>query len=455
MKRFSVSLAVISLFMTIAWCTNARAGGDRTGTVSISPLIGGCLFEGDQRLKTSMAYGGALGYNINENIGIELGASFIDSGTRHGDSVNVDTYFYHLDGLYHIAPPWGEGFQPYMAAGIGGMTFDYKGNVDGKDLSDTAFAFNYGGGFEYFLTDNFALRGDVRHIITTNGGFNDLLCTAGVTLFFGGEKPEPVAKAAPPPPPPPPVKKVEPAPAPAPSEVCIDLNVEFDFDKDNVKPEYHDDIKRVADFLDENPTFKGTIEGGTDAVGTEDYNLDLSRRRAESVKKYLVDEFGIDPDRLKPVGYGKARPIATNLTEEGRQKNRRAVRVYCSSGEDFSLSAPAQKCIVLKVDFGVGSADVDPEKYSDAFKEVADYMKSHPDYVGTVEGYTDDTGPGKYNLELSRKRAENVKEILVDVYGVPPDRLKTEGLGESRPINSNETIKGRASNRYAVQVICD
>jgi len=417
--------------------------------------MGVCLFEGDQRLKASMAFGGTLGYNLDEHISMELGASFIDTGRKHGEGVDVDTYFYHLDGLYHFDPTWGAGFQPYVAAGIGGMTFDYRGKVDNKDPSETAFAFNYGGGFEYFLQDNFALRGDVRHIITTNGGFNDLLCTAGLTLYFGGEKHETMAEAAPPPPPPPPppAKKVETAPKPG--VVCIDLKVEFDFDKANVKPEFRDDIKRVADFLNENPSFKGTIEGGTDAVGTEDYNLALSERRAESVKKYLVDEFGIAPSRLTTVGYGKARPIATNLTAEGRQKNRRAVRVYCSSGADYSMPVPAQKCIVLKVDFKVGSADVDPEMYSDAFKEVADYMMAHPDYVGTVEGYADATGPGRYNTDLSDRRAENVKKVLVENYGVPADRLKTEGFGETRPIYSNETVEGRASNRYAVQVICD
>jgi len=416
--------------------------------------MGICIFEGDQRLKTSMAFGGVFGYNFDENISMELGASFIDTGYKHGDSVEVDAYFYHLDGLYHFEPIWSDSFQPYVAAGIGGMTFDYDGKVNGKDLSESAFAFDYGGGFEYFLMGNFALRGDVRHIITTNGGFNDLLCTAGVTLYFGGEGSGPMAEA-PPPPPPPPARKAEAAPAPAPKEVCIDLKVGFDFDKDNIKPEYRGDIKRVADFLDDNRSFKGTIEGGTDAVGTEDYNLDLSKRRAESVKNYLVNEFGIDPSRLRTVGYGEARPVATNLTADGRQRNRRAVRVYCASGADFSIIGPAQKCIVLKVNFAVGSADVDPEMYSDAFKEVADYMKSHTDYVGTVEGYADATGTGRYNVDLSNRRAENVKNVLVMNYGVPADRLKTEGFGDTRPINSNETVEGRASNRYAVQVICD
>jgi OOP family OmpA-OmpF porin len=338
------------------------------------------------------------------------------------------------------------------------MTFNYRTNGHGNDPSGTAFAMNYGGGFEYFIVDNFALRGDLRHVITTNGGFNDLMGTVGITVLFGGRQApasEPVAVTPPPPPAPEPAPVVE-APAPKKQgEVCIDLKVEFDFDKDDVKPEYNDDIKRVADFLKANPTFHGTIEGGTDAVGSEEYNLGLSLRRAESVKKYLVDNFGIDSTRLKTVGYGKVKPIATNLTAEGRQINRRAVRVYCSSGEDVAPPPVAQKCIVLKVDFAVGSSKVDPEKYANAFKEIADYMKAHPDFVGTVEGYADASGTAQQNMDLTMKRAESVKKVLVEKYGVPANRIRAEGYGKERPINTNETVEGRSGNRYAVQMICE
>ena len=130
-------------FLVLLTSTTAFAG-NRAGAVTLSPYFGGCLFEGDQHLKTSMVYGGALGYDFTDNLGTELGFSFIDSGTRHGHSVDVDTYFYHLDGLYHFTG-LGE-FQPFFAAGIGGMTFDHKRNSGNSNNStDSAFAFNYGG----------------------------------------------------------------------------------------------------------------------------------------------------------------------------------------------------------------------------------------------------------------------------------------------------------------------
>jgi len=102
----------------------------------------------------------------------------------------------------------------------------------------------------------------------------------------------------------------------------------------------------------------------------------------------------------------------------------------------------------------VGSSEVDPQ-YNDSFKGMADYMKEHPAYVGTIEGNADATGSDKLNLDLSIKRAESVKKYLVDNYGIPADRLNTRGMGKRRPINSNDTPEGRAANRYAVQVICE
>jgi outer membrane protein OmpA-like peptidoglycan-associated protein len=124
--------------------------------------------------------------------------------------------------------------------------------------------------------------------------------------------PAPVAKPEPPP-----------APAPPPEKICMTLNVEFDFDKSDVKPKYHDVIGKVAEFMKEYPTATTVIEGHADNRGKYEYNIKLSERRAESVKNYLVEKFGIEASRLSTKGYGYTKPIATNSTAAGRQKNRR------------------------------------------------------------------------------------------------------------------------------------
>ncbi len=117
------------------------------------------------------------------------------------------------------------------------------------------------------------------------------------------------------------------APAPMKEKVIIELNVEFDTAKAIVKEKYHNNIKKVADFMKEFPDTNATIEGHTDNVGNAAYNQRLSEERANSVRQYLIDKFGIDASRLTSVGYGLSRPIASNDTAEGKQKNRRVVAV--------------------------------------------------------------------------------------------------------------------------------
>jgi OOP family OmpA-OmpF porin len=114
-------------------------------------------------------------------------------------------------------------------------------------------------------------------------------------------------------------------PVPIKEKVSITLHIEFDFDKDTVRPVYHSHIMKVANFLKAYPETNAVLEGHTDIRGTEAYNLDLSKRRAESVKSYLVDKFGISSSRISTKGFGYSQPVATNKTDEGRQQNRRVV----------------------------------------------------------------------------------------------------------------------------------
>jgi OmpA-OmpF porin, OOP family len=108
-----------------------------------------------------------------------------------------------------------------------------------------------------------------------------------------------------------------------PEKTSITLKVEFDTGKADIKSKYHDEIGKVADFLKKYPTATGTIAGHTDSIGNAVMNQNLSQQRAESVKNYLVQKFGIDPARLATKGYGMTRPIADNKTAAGREKNRR------------------------------------------------------------------------------------------------------------------------------------
>lgn len=439
MKRMVIGLTVL---LALAAATPGLAEV-KAGSVSISPYIGGYLFEGNQDLKHAPVFGLRGGYHFTKSLGLEGYVHYVKSEYKDlTGNPDMKVLGYGIDGLYHFMP--GSRLVPFLAAGIGVSHYDPAGMANHDKLT-----LNYGAGLKYFLTDNIALRADVRHVNPLNDHYNDLLYTVGVTFAFGGEKkPAPVvtetraaepAAAAPVavvrdsdgdgvlddrdkcPGTPAGVKvdadgcpldsdkdgvydyldkcpgtpygvkvdrdgcpldsdkdgvldyldkcpgtpygvkvdasgcpldtdgdgvldyldkcpgtpagvKVDmdgcPLPMPPKEKAIVEkgrvtLNVEFDFDKAVVKKPYYDEIGQLAEVLKKYPDLKITIEGHTDGVGKLEYNEKLSQLRAEAVKKCLVERFGIDAARLKTKGYGPIRPIASNATKEGRQKNRR------------------------------------------------------------------------------------------------------------------------------------
>jgi outer membrane protein OmpA-like peptidoglycan-associated protein len=105
----------------------------------------------------------------------------------------------------------------------------------------------------------------------------------------------------------------------------VALNVLFDFNSDKILQNYSSDLDKLGRVLTtpQYSAYRVEIEGHTDSIGSDSYNRRLSERRAESVKRYLVQHFPIQSDRLVVRGYGKSKPITSNDTPEGRDKNRR------------------------------------------------------------------------------------------------------------------------------------
>jgi lipid-binding SYLF domain-containing protein len=106
--------------------------------------------------------------------------------------------------------------------------------------------------------------------------------------------------------------------------------VHFASGKADITPDSDASLTKVAQALNDNPGWKVQIEGFTDSTGNKEMNLKLSQDRAAAVMNWLTDH-GIDRSRLAAKGYGETRPIATNSTESGREKNRRVELVRASS----------------------------------------------------------------------------------------------------------------------------
>jgi outer membrane protein OmpA-like peptidoglycan-associated protein len=106
------------------------------------------------------------------------------------------------------------------------------------------------------------------------------------------------------------------------SSVDIDQTIYFDLNKARIKSRSHKLLNAVVKLLEANPELRVRVEGHTDDTGTPEWNQELSEKRAEAVRQYLIKK-GIAEDRLESAGYGTTRPVVEGTSERARKKNRR------------------------------------------------------------------------------------------------------------------------------------
>jgi OmpA-OmpF porin, OOP family len=240
---------------------------------------------------------------------------------------------------------------PYLLFGGGVVRNDVRPN----ELDDTSPLFNVGAGIVGPLQTRW-LRYRAETRLMHNDYLNDrtdFRLSLGLEVVLGDFPPEPVP---PPPPPPPPVERIVevPVPVPAPDsdgdgvpdshDRCPDTlpgvkvdgfgcaieerqtvelrDVTFEFNSSVLTANGRSVLEPAVKFLLNQPQLRAEVAGHTDSVGSDAYNLRLSRQRAESVRSYLVSR-GVAAGQLTAVGYGESRPVASNQTDEGRARNRR------------------------------------------------------------------------------------------------------------------------------------
>jgi OOP family OmpA-OmpF porin len=180
---------LVIVLMVIAFVMTAQAE-EVAGSFSLTPYIGGYLFDNKQHVSNAPVYGISLGYNFTKYFGVEGSGEYIatkynfplsDSQTTVGN--------YRLDGILNLIPD--SRIVPFVFVGLGAQTIDYP-----KDVSNSrASAVDFGAGLNFFITDWVALRADIRdiyhfdiHDITGGGNLNDFEYTLGLSFYFGGQK---------------------------------------------------------------------------------------------------------------------------------------------------------------------------------------------------------------------------------------------------------------------------
>src|SRR6476469_1986387 len=123
--------------------------------------------------------------------------------------------------------------------------------------------------------------------------------------------------------------------------VVTETSVHFGFNKDNLTKKAKEALDQIATDVANAKGYIITVEGGTDSVGSQDYNYDLSERRADSVIQYLASQHNIPAHKVYLIGLGKDKPVESNKTQAGRAKNRRVdVRLMTNSTDS---GTPAQQ----------------------------------------------------------------------------------------------------------------
>lgn len=327
MKKIAIALvAATALF-----------AADSAYNYELTPTIGGVHPEGNLGTNDHAAIGLRVGRNL-ENFfldQVELGFNYSNNIKEFGEKGNATRYFVNVIkdfGLTSNLSLYG-----LLGAGWEDVSAKFVDNEDG------GFG-QYGLGLKYKVTDNFALRAEAVDAIKFEHGDHNLFYTLGFAVGFG-EKAAPVVAAAPEPKPMMPkavnldddndgvLNDVDKCPN-TPAGVVVDetgcekvivlrdIGVNFAFDSYKVTPKYLEEIKKVAEFMSENPGYRVVLEGHTDSVGAEAYNQKLSEKRANAVAKAL-EGLGVSANKITTVGYGELKPIADNKTKEGRAENRR------------------------------------------------------------------------------------------------------------------------------------
>lgn len=332
-------------------------------------------------------------------------------------------------------------------------TFSSTGpiSVPGPDRTARETNLKLGVGAQWAFSNRFAARIEAERyrIDDAIGNKGDIDLYSLNLLMRFGENGRSVASTAPVTPTAAPEAKPAAAivavPAPT-EEYCSILDIQFEIAQDDIQIEEQEKLRVIATFLQKYPATTAVIEGHTDNVGIPLDNLRLSRHRADSVVAYLIDAHDIAASRLSAIGYGETRPLGDNGTNDGKRINRRiGAVVACATDIEGLEPLPARITMAQLIEFDLDKAVLAPQ-YHGQLRKVANYLKAHPSVTATVEGHAGNSTPSM-SLEISRLRASNVADYLVDDQGIARARVSSEGFGESRRFAYNTSAEGRQDNR--------
>ncbi|PLX43880.1 MAG: outer membrane beta-barrel domain-containing protein [Deltaproteobacteria bacterium] len=430
---------ILALLLSFAFAFGASPlyAANNAERVELSPFMGYAWFDDDLSIDDAPVFGVRLGYFLTETWEAELSGYLASSEYDGGNDVNV--FSTDVDALYNF-PGYGN-FLPYLGAGVGLAGVDPQG-----ESADYEFTANAAAGVRYFVTEDVAIRGDIREVHIFDDGDWNFIATVGLSLFFGGEMNDEE---------PAPAKMAEPAPAPAPMAAPAPV------DSDN------DGIVDAKDRCPGTPKGAKVDSSGCELDSDGDGVVDSKDKCPGTVKGAKVDMAGCEVDSDGD-GVVDSKDACAG-TPRGVKVDMRGCRIDTDGDgvwdeEDKCPTTPKgvpvdkEGCNVKKVsikleaEFDTGKAEIRKESYPEVDK-VGEFMVKYTSTNAVIEGHTDSVGSSESNQALSQRRAEAVREYLIKNFDIAPSRVTAKGYGEEKPVATNDTPEGRQMNRRIEAVI--
>lgn len=309
------------------WAGTSGYYGTLGAGYSNSDVFGKILADdGEHYVYNSFLSSLSAGYRFNGDVALELNGIF--SFPFQEDRL-PDMSQYRVNALYYLT---GGSLRPYAMAGAGYGEFR---SPSPADLDSSGFVYGGGLGLEYSVNMDWFARGEVRVDQLHDGSYEYLNIMLSAGYNFGNASGYQCAGSK--------TGDFDRDGVPDVSDICPDTprgvrvnsvgcavfegkldGVSFDSGSADLTRGSRKILDKVSVELKKYPEIRIFVQAYTDSVGSEKANLNLSRERANSVKKYLVNR-GVKASRIIPEGYGEAHPVATNKTREGRALNRRVV----------------------------------------------------------------------------------------------------------------------------------
>lgn len=388
-KKTYLAVAIAAGLTSIVQVPTALADG-----ISLIPGVGYYSFDNDLNLDDTAAPSIGLQYLFGKNFAVEANYSKSDID-RENSTSNFDWSHTRIDAFYNFTG-MNDKMVPYLVAGAGEAVNEFN---SGTDADETLL--NAGAGVKFLLDRSFSIIADLRAVNSIDQEKTSGLASLALsyTMDLGGNK-----------------------------------STEGDFDLGQAEDEsdtQDTDQDGIADANDRclnTPVGVAIDESGCGLDGDNDGIADYRDECAQTPADVAVDGLGCpsdgDADGIADFE-DKCPTSATNALIDDT-----GCELQVSENISFQLNSSALKSSSLT-----------------KVEELATFLKRYENTIAIIEGHSDASGEEAYNEHLSKLRAAQVKQILVNQFNINPDRLRTESYGESRPIANNDTREGRQENR--------